>query len=50
MFIARRNPHLRYRSEERGASCVLRASSFPLLRTASGGAWAVAINMQLLTE
>src|SRR6266545_4272895 len=36
MFIARSNPHLRRRSEEREASCVLRASSFPLLRTASG--------------
>lgn len=35
MFIARSNPHLSRRSEEREAWCVLRASSFPLLRTVS---------------
>ena len=29
MFIARRNPYLRRRSEEREAASVLRASSFP---------------------
>ena len=50
MFIARSTLHLRRRSEEREASCVLRLARFPLLRTASGWRLNVSINMQLLTE
>ena len=37
MFIARRNPHLRRRSEERESAAHVELTVFPLLRTALGG-------------